>query len=162
MALAGQAPDSLVVARRVVAATSLAAKEYALGVIPAGGRITLPEEVDEARLFIDQARLEVPALPRAVRAAADSELAVIRAMLDRLAPPAQVERRAAGLVRRIAAAAGGGAPSIPCPHGPPRSRAARPCTGSSAPPATGTTAAATGPRRGRSKARPRPTSPIQR
>lgn len=115
MALAGQAPDSLVVARRVVAATSLAAKEYALGVIPAGGRITLPEEVDEARLFIDQARFEVPALPRAVRAATDSELAVIRAMLDRLAPPAEVERRAAGLVRRIAAAVGGGGSLDPLP-----------------------------------------------
>ena len=37
--LAGQAIDSLASARRVIAAASLAAKEYALGVVPAGGQI---------------------------------------------------------------------------------------------------------------------------
>ncbi len=111
--LAGQATDSLSVARRVVAAISLASKEYALGVAPAGGRILVPAEVEEAKLFIDQARLDVPALPAAVRARADSELAVLRGMLDRVAAPGSVERRATSIVQRIAAAAGGALDPFP-------------------------------------------------
>jgi high-affinity iron transporter len=105
--LAGQVTDSLSVSRRVAAAAALAAKEYGLGVVPEGGRITLPEEVEEARLFIDQARLDVGYLPSAVRAAADSDLAAIRGLLDQLAPPARLEARATGLVDRLAAAVGG-------------------------------------------------------
>lgn len=114
---AGQTADSLTAARRIVAATSLAAKEYTLGVTPGGGRVTVPEEVDEAKLFLDQARYDVPTLPQAVRAHADSELAALRAMLDRLVPPADVERRAAALVRRIGDAVGG--PLDPAPSRPP-------------------------------------------
>ena len=73
--LAGQADDSLSASRRVVAAAALAAKEYAAGVPAAGGRINRPEEVDEAKQFIDQARFDVPLLPTAVRAFGDSALA---------------------------------------------------------------------------------------
>ncbi len=115
--LAAQAPDSLAAARRIVAATSLAAKEYGLGVEPTGRRIVLPDEVDEAKLFLDQARFDVPALPAAVRAHADTELAALQAMLERLTPPAEVERRAAALARRIGDAAGG--PLEPPPSRPP-------------------------------------------
>jgi high-affinity iron transporter len=99
--LAGQATDSVTVSRRVVAAAALAAKEYALGVAPGGGRIILPEEVDEAKLFIQQARLDVPGLPAAVRASADSALGAIAALLDRLVPPDSVARVADALIRRI-------------------------------------------------------------
>jgi high-affinity iron transporter len=105
--LGGQVTDSLSVSRRVAAAAALAAREYGLGVVPEGGRITLPEEVEEARLFIDQARLDVGYLPSAVRSAADSDLAAIRGLLDQLAPPARLEARATGLVDRLAAAVGG-------------------------------------------------------
>ena len=88
-------------ARRVVAAAALAAKEYALGVTPGGGQIVLPEEVAEAKLFIQQARFDVPALPATVRAAADSGLAALARLFDRLAPPGSVEHAAEALIRRI-------------------------------------------------------------
>jgi len=99
--LAGQAVDSVAAARRVVAAAALAAKEYALGVTPGGGQIVLPEEVAEAKLFIQQARFDVPALPAAVRPAADSGLAALARLFDRLAPPDSVEHAAEALIRRI-------------------------------------------------------------
>src|SRR5438270_11019022 len=85
--LAGQATDSLAVARRIVAAASLAAKEYALGVMPAGGKITRPEEVAEAKLFIQQPQFDISALPATARARADRGLARLGQMLKRLAPP---------------------------------------------------------------------------
>jgi len=110
---AGQAADTLAVARRVVAATSLAAKEYALGVAEGGGRVTHLEEVEEASLFIRNAREDVPQLPAAVRAVADSQLAVIAALIASLGPPAEVERQADALTRAIAAAAGGAVDPTP-------------------------------------------------
>ena len=82
----------MAVARRVVAAAALAAKEYAL---------RLPQEVAEAKLFIQQARFDVPALPAAVRPAADSGLRDLAGLLDRLAPPDSVARAADALIRRI-------------------------------------------------------------
>jgi len=115
--LAGQATDSLAASRRVVAAAALAAKEYAQGVTPQGGRIVLPEEVAEAKLFIQQARFDLPGLPAAVRPAADSALRVVAALLDRLAAPDSVERVADALVARISAAVGG--PLEPPPSRPP-------------------------------------------
>ena len=118
-AAAAQAPDSLRAVRRVVAATTLAAKEYALGVTPRGGRVTVPAEVEEAKLFVDQARLEVPLLPATVRAFADSELGAVRRLLDQLAPPDAVGRRTTALVQRIAAAAGDGGALEPSPGRPP-------------------------------------------
>ena len=117
--LAGQAPDSLAVSRRVVAAAALAAKEYALGVAPAGGRIVLPEEVDEAKLFIQQARFDVPALPSAARASSERALATIAQLLDRLAPPDSVARVADAMIARITAAAGGAHVLEPLPSRPP-------------------------------------------
>ncbi len=117
LGLAGQAADSLAAARRVVAAAALSAKEYAQGVSPQGGRIVLPEEVDEAKLFIQQARFDIPGLPAVVRPAADSALRAIAALLDRLAAPDSVERVADGLVARISAAVGG--PLEPPPSRPP-------------------------------------------
>ena len=108
-----QAMDSLAVARRIVAAASLAAKEYAVGVAPGGGRVTNPEEVSEARQFLDQARLDIGSLPRAVRATADSDFVALRAMLDRAAPPAAVAARAALLVQHIATVVGGALETFP-------------------------------------------------
>src|SRR3954465_11572449 len=105
--LAGQATDSLALARRVVAAASLAAKEYALGVVPAGGQITQPEEVEEAKLFIQQAQFDVSGLPVAARANSERMLARIGRRLDSLAPPEVVSRVTDSLVARITAAAGG-------------------------------------------------------
>jgi high-affinity iron transporter len=108
-----QATDSLAVARRIVAAAALAAKEYANGVAPRGGRVTAPEEVAEATQFLDQARLDVGALPSAAQARADSDLIALRALLARVAPPDSVAARAATLIGRIAASVGGAIEAFP-------------------------------------------------
>lgn len=102
-----------------MAAVALAAKEYALGVTPAGGQILLPEEVDEAKLFIQQARLDVPGLPTAARASADRGLAAIAQLLDRLAPPDSVGGASDALIAAITAAAGGAHVLEPLPTRPP-------------------------------------------
>ncbi len=117
--LAGQATDSLALARRVVAAASLAAKEYALGVIPGGGEITQPEEVEEAKLFIQQAQYDVAGLPVAARASTQRTLARLVQMLDSLAPPDSVSRVTDSLVARITLAAGGPKVVEPLPANPP-------------------------------------------
>ena len=91
----------------MVAAASLAAKEYALGVTPSGGQIVQPEEVDEAKLFIQQATFDVPGLPVGARVVAGHALTRIAEMLDRLAPPDSVRLVTDALISRITAAAGG-------------------------------------------------------
>ena len=91
----------------MVAAASLAAKEYALGVTPSGGQIVQPEEVDEAKLFIQQATFDVPGLPVSARVVAGHALTRIAEMLDRLAPPDSVRLVTDALISRISAAAGG-------------------------------------------------------
>ncbi|HEY6110800.1 MAG TPA: cytochrome c/FTR1 family iron permease [Gemmatimonadales bacterium] len=98
--------DSVSVARRIVAAAQLAAKEYALGVLTQGGRVTDPEEVKEAGLFLQQARLDVHALPAATRADADSALAAMAALVDRTAAPEQVSELAEALAGRLARSSG--------------------------------------------------------
>src|SRR5260370_27461176 len=103
---AAQASDSLAAARRVVAATSLAAKEYATGVPPGGGRVSIAAEVEEAEQFLAGAQAEVGGLPAAVRAAADSGLLALRAMMARAAPPDSVTDHATTLLQPIAATAG--------------------------------------------------------
>ncbi len=115
--LAGQADDSLSAARRIVAAATLAAKEYAVGVAPRGAQVVAAEEVAEAKLFLDQARFDAPFLPLAVRGYGDSTLTELRAMLDRVAPPGDVDTLVATLTARIAAAVGGAL--IPMPSRPP-------------------------------------------
>ena len=100
------------VARRVTAAAALAAKEYAGGVSPRG-TVIAPQEIDESKQFLDEAMLDVPGLPVAARAAADSGLRNLRGMLERTAPPESVSIRANTLVQRIAALAGGPLESFP-------------------------------------------------
>lgn len=117
VSLVAQRADSLAVARRVVAATSLAAKEYALGVAPGGGRVIQVEELEETRLFLANARADASKLPVSVRAAADSGIGELLALVARLVPPAELEERADALTHAIAAAVGGGLD--PTPRRPP-------------------------------------------
>ena len=105
--LAGQATDSVAAARRVIAAASLAAKEYALGVAPAGGQVTQPEEIEEAKLFIQQAQYDIDGLPSAARGPTGRALGEISRMLADVARPDSVQRVTDSLVARITAAAGG-------------------------------------------------------
>lgn len=119
--LAAQGTDSssVVAARRLVSAVSLAAKEYRNGVPAAGGRITAPEEVAEARLFLDQAGHELAALPDSLARGVGPGLAVLRSALDRTSAPApdSVAQWADAIVKRITAAYGGALD--PYPAAPP-------------------------------------------
>lgn len=109
--------DSLSVARRTVAAASLAVKEYANGVPPTGGAVTAPEEVSEAKEFLEHALLDVGSLPAAVRATADADMRAMVAMIDRKVAPDSVAARAGALIKRITAATG--AALDPFPAQPP-------------------------------------------
>ena len=122
--LAGQAADSLGPARRIVAAASLAAKEYALGVVPAGGRITQPNEVDEAKLFIQQAQFDIDALPTSARAGTRRSLSHIAELLEQLAPPDSIRSATDSLVTHITLAAGGPDVLEPLPLNPSLARGA--------------------------------------
>ena len=107
VAAAAQANDSLAVARRIVAAASLAAKEYAAGVASRGVTVTAPAEVEEAKQFLEQARIDAPLLPASVRTVVEAELGALRAAVERVAPPDSVAALANALVGRIALATGG-------------------------------------------------------
>jgi len=100
-----------------VAAASLAVKEYAIGIAPGGGTVTAPEEVSEAKEFLEHARLDVGFLPAGVRASADADLRAMVAMIDRKVPPDSVAARAGALIKRITAATG--AALDPFPSQPP-------------------------------------------
>jgi high-affinity iron transporter len=99
--LAGQGSDSVSASRRVMAAAELAAKEYALGVPREGGIVTDSEELREARLFVAQARRQVPDLPVILRAPVDSMLRVLDSLAQRWAPPSALQEVAAALSLRI-------------------------------------------------------------
>lgn len=61
LALAPIGPDSVTTARRIAASAELAAQEYRIGVVD--GRIVAPAEVDEARLFLTEAKRTAALLP---------------------------------------------------------------------------------------------------
>src|SRR5204862_349949 len=98
-------------------AVALAAKEYRVGVPGPPGQVTSAAEVDEARQFIEQARFDVPFLPRAARAAADSGLGRLVALFAAAAAADSVERVANDVADRIARTAGGAI--VPLPTRPP-------------------------------------------
>jgi high-affinity iron transporter len=65
LAGAGRAQEPEAVARRMAAATAIAVEEYAAGVV--GGRVVSEAEVEEARLFIAEAKRLAVGLPPAAR-----------------------------------------------------------------------------------------------
>ncbi len=87
----GPAPDSATIAqaRRIAASAQLAAQEYKIGVV--GGRVVLAAEVDEARLFLGEARRAATALPASVSGTAIAELDRALAFVDATALPDSVD-----------------------------------------------------------------------
>jgi high-affinity iron transporter len=73
-----QAQDSAALVRRVAATATLAAQEYRIGV--AAGRIVARAEVEEARLFLEEARRSAAKLDAAPVATLDSLLAFVKAL----------------------------------------------------------------------------------
>ncbi len=97
------AQDPPAAARRVAATTQLAAQEYRLGV--SGGKIVAPAEVDEARLFLQEARRSADPLTGEARAAAvaaiDSMLRLVQSVGEPDSVSALVRTLAAGLSQRL-------------------------------------------------------------
>jgi len=99
--VAGQAPGPEVAAaaRRVAATAQLAAEEYALGV--RGGRIVAAPEVEEARLFLAEARRNATRLPAATAQTTAVLLTTVEAMVSRSADPDSVARLVKDLVAAL-------------------------------------------------------------
>lgn len=93
------AQDRAAAARRIAALTQLAAEEYRLGV--SGGRIVLPEEVEEARLFLAEARRNVATLPPASAAPAVAALDSLDRMVAGTAEPDSVASQVRAMVARL-------------------------------------------------------------
>jgi high-affinity iron transporter len=89
-----QDPASIV--RRVAATATLAAQEYRLGVVD--GRIVASAEVEEARLFLQEARRAAAELPPDARARPVATLDSLLGLVHRAAPADTIE----GMVRTLA------------------------------------------------------------
>ncbi|MGH7628643.1 MAG: c-type cytochrome, partial [Gemmatimonadales bacterium] len=94
---APQAGDPTAAARRLAATAQLAAQEYRIGVV--NGRVTAAAEVEEARLFLAEARRSAALLPAGIADSAMRELDRLTALVASTAPP---DSLAAG-VRRLTA-----------------------------------------------------------
>jgi high-affinity iron transporter len=96
------AQDRAAIVRRVAATATLAAQEYRIGVLD--GRIVAPAEVEEARLFLEEARRSARGLPSDSATHPVAALDSLLALVKRLAPPdtleAGVRALAAGLAER--------------------------------------------------------------
>ena len=99
----GVAGDSVQIVRRVATTAQLAAEEYGLGV--KDGKVVLRTEVDEARLFLGEARKAAAGLPALVGPGVVADLGRLIQMVDRAAPPdsleAAVQRLVDGLARSL-------------------------------------------------------------
>ena len=92
-----QAPaaDPAPVVRRLAATAQLAAQEYRVGV--SGGRVIAPEEIGEARLFLQESRRSAGLLPREVSSTALRAIDSLILLVNRTAPPDSIDAR----VRRL-------------------------------------------------------------
>ncbi|HLB55486.1 MAG TPA: hypothetical protein VJK71_10320, partial [Gemmatimonadales bacterium] len=98
--VAGAAAQDVAAVRRLAATANLAAEEYRLGV--QGGRVIAEPEVEEARLFLAEARRNALRLPAGHAEQATAALDRLVAMVERVADPDSVERGVAQLVEGLA------------------------------------------------------------
>jgi len=87
--------EPAVAVRRLAATAQLAAQEYGLGVVD--GRVVAPAEVEEARLFLEEAKRSAGQLPPEWSVATMKEIDAVLALVNRRAAPDEVTSR----VRRI-------------------------------------------------------------
>jgi len=87
--------DPAPLVRRLAATAQLAAQEYRVGIVD--GRVALPAEVDEARLFLQESRRAAAALPAEFAGRAVARIDSIVILLDRTASPDSLD----ALVRRL-------------------------------------------------------------
>ncbi len=97
------AQDRAPVARRVAATAQLAAQEYRNGV--ADGRVVARAEVEEAALFLQEARRSAALLPEDAGRAATTDIDGMLRLVRAIAPPDSLDGRvrslAAGLTQRL-------------------------------------------------------------
>jgi high-affinity iron transporter len=93
--------DQAPTVRRIAATAALAAEEYGVGVRE--GRVVAPAEVEEARLFLTEARRSAAVLPPDASRAAVSAIDGMLVMVGRGAPPDSVAERARILGATLAA-----------------------------------------------------------
>lgn len=75
-------PDSVALARRIAASAQLAAQEYRIGVVD--GKVVMSAEVDEARLFLGEARRTAVLLPQNVMAPVLADLDLALSLVARI------------------------------------------------------------------------------
>lgn len=102
-ALPPRAVDSVQVVRRVATSARLAAEEYELGV--KDGKVVLSAEVEEAKLFLSEARKAAATLPPSVASDAVGDLTRMIETVSRIGAPdslhAAVARMVDGLARTL-------------------------------------------------------------
>lgn len=99
------------VVRRLAATATLAAQEYGLGV--SNGRIVLQAEVEEARLFLVEARRSAALLPPEWSQATLKEIDELIAMVGRVAPPDEIASRVRRMTTTLSAGLGVSLEEIP-------------------------------------------------
>lgn len=107
----GPGADSIAAGRRIAASVALAAQEYRNGV--SGGKIVAPAEVDEARLFLADARRTAGVLSPRLAAGAIADIDRVLELLSRVAPPDSVAAGARHAADHLAAALGAVLDEIP-------------------------------------------------
>src|SRR5690348_3681680 len=95
--------DQAPVGRRVAASAQLAAQEYRVGVV--NGRVVAKAEVEEATLFLQEARRSAALLPAEAGQAATADLDALLRLVGTTAPPdsldSHVRSLGDGLARRL-------------------------------------------------------------
>jgi high-affinity iron transporter len=100
-ALATEPQDQGPTVRRIAAIVSLAAQEYGLGV--RDGKVIAPPEVEEARLFLTEARRSAGLLPPDVGRPTMAEIDTLLRLVERTESPDSVSARARRLAESLAA-----------------------------------------------------------
>jgi high-affinity iron transporter len=121
----GQQPaggEQVPAARRVAATAQLAAQEYRAGV--QNGRVVAKAEIEEARLFLDEARRTAGLLPADVGAAMTHEIDGVKQLVDATADPDSVANRVRALTSSLSQRLGISLEEIP-PETPSLARGAQ-------------------------------------
>ncbi len=81
--------DSTVIARRIAASVQLAAQEYRIGVVQ--GRVVAQSEVDEAKIFLENAAQTAKLLPPPAAAASALNIEAMRQLILKVGAPDSVD-----------------------------------------------------------------------
>jgi high-affinity iron transporter len=98
--LPAQAQDSAALVRRIAATATLAAQEYRIGVVD--GRVVAEAEVEEARLFLEEARRSAASLGGPTESNPAATLDSLLALVKQLQPPDTLDARVRGFTAALA------------------------------------------------------------